>query len=188
VELTDLATGATRVVGCDTVVFSDDWIPDHELAVTRGLELDPATRGPAVDAGLHTSAPGAFAAGNVLHGAEQADVAALSGRHVAGAVERYLADGEWPGRRVPIRCEPPLGWIAPNAVSGAGAPPRGRFMLRARELLTRPRVELVQDERVLWRGGPARVMPGRSAALPAAWTRGVELGGGPVVCRLQGAG
>jgi thioredoxin reductase len=193
VELTDLATGATRAVACDTIVFSDDWIPDHELAVLAGVELDPITRGPAVDPGLHTSAPGVFAAGNVLHGAEQADVAALSGRHVAAAVERYLADGDWPARRVPVLCEAPLGWIAPNAVSASrggatGAPPRGRFLLRAREHLSRPQVELVQGERVLWRGRLRRVMPGRSAALPGAWAGTVDLDAGPVVCRLRGSG
>ena len=29
VELADLRTGATRFIGCDTVVFTGDWIPDH---------------------------------------------------------------------------------------------------------------------------------------------------------------
>jgi thioredoxin reductase len=184
VELTDLAGGGTRTVACDTVVFSDDWIPDHELAVMAGLELDPLTRGPAVDAALRTSSPGVFGAGNVLHGAEQADVAALSGRHVAGAVARYLADGAWPARRVPLRCAPPLGWIAPNALTeGAGDPPRGRFALRSCELLRAPRIEIAQGERVLWSGRVARVMPGRSARLPAGWTRDVDPAGEPVVCR-----
>jgi hypothetical protein len=129
-----------------------------------------------------------FAAGNVLHGAEQADVAALSGRHVAAAVERQLDGGDWPSRRVSVLCEPPLGWIAPNAVSGTDAPPRGRFLLRAQEHLSRPRVEIVQGERVLWQGRLARVMPGRSVGLPAAWTSAVDLDGAPVVCRLPGTG
>ena len=105
VELTDVAGGSTRTVACDTVVFSADWIPDHELAVLGGMDLDPGTRGPVVDAALRTSTPGVFAAGNVLHGAEQADVAALSGRHAAAGVARYLEDGEWPAHRVrdPLR-------------------------------------------------------------------------------------
>jgi thioredoxin reductase len=188
VELTDLATGRTRAVDCDTVVFTGDWIPDHELAVLAGLELDRATRGPAVDAGLRTPKPGVLAAGNVLHGAEQADVAALSGQHVAAAVEEHLGGADWPARRVPVHCEAPLHWIAPNAVSGIGTPPRGRFLLRASQHLSRPRVEIVQGERVLWRGRPARVRPGRSAALPAGWTAAVDLDGGPVVCRLHGSG
>ncbi len=188
VELTDLDSGGRREVACDTVVFSADWVPDHELAVLGGVELDALTRGPAVDPGLHSSRAGVFAAGNLLHGAEQADVAALSGRHVAASVSRYLATGEWPAQRVRVHCQPPLGWIAPNALSrGAGpaaAPARGHFALRAREYLRAPRVEVVQDGRELWSGRLARLMPGRSARLSASWTDRVDPAGGPVSVRL----
>jgi thioredoxin reductase len=188
VELTDLAGGGTRTVACDTVVFTADWIPDHELAVTAGLELDPLTRGPAVDGALRASAAGIFGAGNVLHGAEQADVAALSGRHAAAGVARYLGDGEWPARRVPIACEPPLGWIAPNAVAGAHTPARGHFALRAREFLRAPKIEIAQGGRVLWRGRVPRVMPGRSARLPHDWVAEVDPEGDPVVCAARMSG
>jgi thioredoxin reductase len=188
VALTDLVSGATRTVACDTVVFSADWVPDNELAVMAGLELDPITGAPVVDAGLRSSKAGVFAAGNVLHGAEQADVAALSGRHVAAAAARFLADGGWPRRRVRVLCETPLSWVSPSAVSGAEAPPRGRFLVRSQELLRAPRVELVQDERTLWRGRLPRLTPGRSARLPQAWTRAVDPAGGPVVCRLRRPG
>jgi thioredoxin reductase len=58
VELEDLATGARRTVACDCLVFSADWIPDHELAVTRGCRMEHATRGPAVDSAGRTSARG----------------------------------------------------------------------------------------------------------------------------------
>jgi thioredoxin reductase len=184
VELTDLDSGQTRAVECDTVVFTADWIPDHELAVMAGVELDPGTRGPAVDPCLRTSRPGVFAAGNVLHGAEQADVAALSGRHAATGVVRYLEDGEWSGQRVPLVCEPPLGWIAPNVV-GIGAPPRARFALRAHEFLRAPRIEVLQDDAVLWSGRLARLMPGRSTLVPHGWTARVDPGRGEVRVRLR---
>ncbi len=188
VELTDLESGGRREVACDTVVFSADWVPDHELAVLGGVELDALTRGPAVDPGLHSSRAGVFAAGNLLHGAEQADVAALSGRHVAASVSRYLATGEWPAQRVLVHCQPPLGWIAPNALSRGGgpaaAPARGHFALRAREYVRAPRVAVVQDGRELWSGRLARLMPGRSARLSASWTDRVDPAGGPVSARL----
>ncbi len=45
VELRDLGTGQMRRLACDTVVFTADWIPDHELAVIAGLELDPSGPG-----------------------------------------------------------------------------------------------------------------------------------------------
>jgi thioredoxin reductase len=195
VELTDLDSGATRSVECDTVVFTADWIPDHELAVMGGIEMDPGTRGPRVDAQLRTSRPGVFAAGNLLHGAEPADVAALSGRHAAAATPskgsdpfRRMVEG-WPAARVPIECQLPLHWISPNVVApGAGAPPRGRFALRSLEFARRPRVEIAQDGRALWAGHMARLVPGRSARLPHAWTAEVDPAGGPVRVRLARGG
>jgi hypothetical protein len=188
VELTDLASGATRTVACDTVVFSADWVPDNELAVLAGLELDPVTGTPVVDAALRTSKVGVFAAGNLLHGAEQADVAALGGRHVAAEAARYLDGGDWPQRRVRVLCETPLSWVSPSAVSGADAPPRGRFLVRSSWPERAPRVELVQDERTLWHGRLPRLMPGRSARLPRGWTQAVDPAAGPVVCRLRRPG
>jgi thioredoxin reductase len=184
VELTDLDTGGVRGVECDTVVFSADWIPDHELAVMAEVELDPGTRGPAVDCALRSSRPGVFAVGNLLHGAEQADVAALSGRHAAAGVVRYLEDRKWPEKRAPIVCEPPLGWIAPNVVTGPNAPPRARFALRAHDFLRAPQVEIVRGGSVLWSGRLARLMPGRSTRIPHGWTARVDPGGGEVTIRL----
>jgi hypothetical protein len=190
VEVTDLGGGRARRVACDTVVFSADWVPDHELAVVAGIELDELTRGPAVDPGLRTSRPGVFGAGNLLHGAEQADVAALSGRHVAASVAAYLSDGGWPSRRLPVICEPPLGWIAPNVLTGPGSPSpaRGHFALRASTHLRAPRVEVTQGERVLWSGRLPRLMPGRSARLPASWIAAADVGGAPAVVRLSFGG
>jgi thioredoxin reductase len=181
VELTDLDDGRTRTLACESVIFTADWIPDNELAVMAGLAMDPGTRGPAVDSALRSSRPGVFAAGNVLHGAETADVAALSGRHAAGSVVRYLADAGWPAAGVPVECAPPLAWISPNVVAaGAGAPPRGRFAIRSREFLTRPRIEIAQGGRALWSRRLMRLVPGRSGRLPHDWADAVDPEGGPV--------
>jgi hypothetical protein len=103
-------------------------------------------------------------------------------------VARYLTDGDWPAERVSVLCETPLRWISPSAISGPEGPPRGRFLLRASSFLRAPRIEIVQGERVLWRGRLARLMPGRSARLPRRWTRQVDPGGPPVVCRLRRSG
>jgi hypothetical protein len=181
VELVELGTGRTRRIACDTVVFTGDWIPDHELAVTAGLDLDPGTKGPRVDTGLRTARPGVFAAGNLLHGAEPADVAALSGRHAAASAARWLAECVWPAQPVPIECAAPLHWLAPNAISSAlDAPPRGRFALRAAVFMHRPIVEIRQDGRLLRRGRVRRLVPGRSESLPYGWAKFVDASGGPV--------
>jgi thioredoxin reductase len=187
VELLDLNSGRVRRLACDTVVFTGDWIPDHELAVAAGVELDPGTRGPRVDAGLRTSRVGTFAAGNVVQGAEPADIAALSGRHAAKSVVRCLDDHErWP-THVPIVCRDPLAWISPNAVSSREPPPRGRFALRSSEFLKRPRVEIRQNGRTIWTTRVRKLIPGRSTYLPSDWLEQVDLAAGPIAVEVTPA-
>jgi hypothetical protein len=179
VELRDLASSAARAVACDTIVFTGDWIPDHELAVLGGVSLDEGTRGPSVDTALRTSRRGVFACGNVVQGAEPADVAALAGKHTAGGVALWLHDGDWPAS-VRVFCLAPLRWVSPNVVAGSAAPPRGRFLVRSAAFLERPRIEIRQEARLLWSGTLRRMSPGRSAALPWEWIRAVDASGGPV--------
>jgi thioredoxin reductase len=186
VELTELDSGRTRSVDCDLVIFTADWIPDHELAVMAGCELDPGSLGPLIDQALRTTRPGVFAAGNLLHPAETADVCALDGRHVAPSVAAYLRGGrEWP-TRVRVVARGPLAWVAPNLLLAAGHdPPRDRFLLRSREFIRRARIQVRQDGRRLWRGRVGRLVPGRSAHIPAGWAARVDPSGGPVIVGVE---
>jgi NADPH-dependent 2,4-dienoyl-CoA reductase/sulfur reductase-like enzyme len=185
VELTDLDTGRTRTVDCDLVIFTADWIPDHELAVMAGCELDPGSLGPLVDQGLGTTRRGVFAAGNLLHPAETADICALDGRHVAPSVAAYLrGPGEWPSR-VRLTAREPLAWVAPNLLlAGGHDPPRDRFLLRSRVFVRRARLHVRQDGQELWSGRVGRLVPGRSAHIPAKWTSRVDYSGGPVIVEV----
>ena len=208
VEVADVRTGATRFVPCELVVFTGDWIPDHELARLAGLAMDPGTRGPTVDTTLATSAPGVFAAGNLVHAAETADIAALSGRHAARHMAAFLGEevaapgsgmatagpgpaapgpgvaaagpGAAPGARLPVLVEPPLRWISPNAIASAAPPPLGRFVLRSAVFRRGVRLEVRQDGRLLARSRPARLIPERPVHLGAAWVDRVDPAGGPV--------
>ena len=186
VELTELDSGSTRSVDCDLVIFTADWIPDHELAVMAGCELDPGSLGPLVDPALRTTRRGVFAAGNLLHPAETADVCALDGRHVAPSVAAYLhGPGEWPSH-VRLVTREPLVWIAPNLMlATAHDPPRDRFLLRSREFARRARIQIRQDGRELWSGRAGRLVPGRSAHIPAGWASRVDPSGGPVIARVE---
>ncbi len=88
-------TGRSAQVACDTVVFTGDFVPDHELARRGGVPLAPGTRGPDVDAAFRTARHGVFAVGNVAHAVEPARVVAAEGRRAAESVRRFLASGEW---------------------------------------------------------------------------------------------
>ncbi|MBB2771383.1 UNVERIFIED_ORG: thioredoxin reductase [Mycolicibacterium obuense] len=160
----NLDTGERTTVDCDTVVFTGDWIPDHELARTGGLAMDARTRGPVVDAALRTSAPGVFAVGNLLHPVDTADGAALDGRHVAAAVRGWLQRREEPSPGVRIRTDEPFRWVAPQLISpNGGAAARGDLLFWVAEYRRLPKLRAVQEGRVLatartpWPAAPGRV-------------------------------
>ncbi len=186
VEVEDLATGTRRTVPCDTVIFTGDWIPDHELARAAGLDMDPGSKGPLVDNALRTSRPGVFAVGNLIHPVDTADIAALDGRHVARHVRDYLAGALPYGPGIPLRAEAPFTWVSPGLIRpGAGTPPRERILLWSAEPRLVARVEVTQDgRRIARRTLPWPVSPGRVFRVPSSMLSGADPHGGPITIAL----
>ncbi|MFI6488753.1 NAD(P)/FAD-dependent oxidoreductase [Streptomyces sp. NPDC050564] len=170
--------GLTASLACDTVVFTGDFVPDHELARRGGLTLDTGTRGPAVDGAFRTSREGVFAVGNVLHAVESAAAVAREGVRAARYVRDHLAGAPW-SPTVPLLVAPPLRWAAPNRL--APAMPYGPFVLGAAEFLTRPVLAVTQDGRVLHRQRLlTTVVPNRPLRLDGRWVGSVDPAAGPV--------
>jgi len=166
-------------------VFTGDWIPDHELARYGGLAIDGGTRGPRVDPCGRTSKRGVFAAGNLVHAAETADVAALGGRQIASAIVDFLRTGGWPEEAMVVECEAPIRWVCPNVLA-PGSPYRGPFLLRVETLLPRARLRVSQGGRMLWYGSSRRVVPNRSIRMPGDWVGALKPGAGPLRIGVDG--
>jgi pyruvate/2-oxoglutarate dehydrogenase complex dihydrolipoamide dehydrogenase (E3) component len=156
-----------RRLQCDTVVFTGDWIPDHELAMRAALAFTPGSRGPAVSNEFMTSQRGVFAVGNLVHPAETADVCALDGRRAAAAVVGWLSPKCrpesrpecWPQAVPAIRVDEPVMWASFNA-SG--------LTLRVRAFVTaRVEVRVADDPgaEVLATGRCRDMVPNRAITL-----------------------
>jgi thioredoxin reductase len=179
--------GKRQVIPCDTVVFTGDWIADHELARLGGLAIDAGTSGPLVDTGLRTSVAGVYGAGNLLHPVLTADAAALDGRAVAASV---LADLRQPARArsgVAVVATAPLRWVAPGRITDVRVPPpRGRFVLCSSEFRTAPRIEVHQGERLVRSLRAARAMvPNRPFEIGAGWLEVIDLDGPLVTVSIR---
>ena len=81
--------GTERIVPCDTLLLSVGLIPENELSVAAGVELDPRTRGAVVDQSLQTGVPGIFACGNVLHVHDLADNVTTESERAGEAAAAY---------------------------------------------------------------------------------------------------
>jgi thioredoxin reductase len=174
VEYCRVATGERMTLACDTIIFSGQWIPEHELARTGGLTLNPATLGPEVDLGLRSSVPGIFAAGNLLRGAQTADYAALEGQLAAQSIAQYLRDAAWPQRGVPIEVEAPLAWISPNRISAAPTASKNAFVFQVGESCRNVQLSVYQGSCLLARQSFGRLIPNCSYPLKAHWLSAVD--------------
>jgi thioredoxin reductase len=106
--------GETKHISCDTVVFSGRFVPESTLAFEAGIDIAPETIGPAITQHHQTSAAGVFACGNVLHGAESADVAEHEGARAAVGVASFLAGGLPEQPEVRVICGPAAASVVPH--------------------------------------------------------------------------
>jgi NAD(P)H-nitrite reductase large subunit len=189
IDLRNVVTGATSSIDADTIVFTGDWIPDHELARAAGASIDAGSKGPVVDLDGATSVDDVYAAGNLVHPAETADIVALRARQVGAAVAHHLG-GRTPARpAVDIVVAAPLQWAAPGRIVPlAGIPARGDalgLVLRTSEARRSPTVVIAQGGRQLARFRVRAAIPNRSLRVPIGWSALVRPDAGAVTVSLE---
>ena len=110
--------GTERIVPCDTLLLSVGLIPENELSVAAGVELDPRTRGAVVDQSLQTGVPGIFACGNVLHVHDLADNVTTESERAGAAAAAWALGG---GAAAGAGCELT---VSPAGIAGYALPGR----------------------------------------------------------------
>mgnify|MGYP002233531559 CR=1 FL=1 len=181
--------GTERIVPCDTLLLSVGLIPENELSVAAGVELDPRTRGAVVDQSLQTGVPGIFACGNVLHVHDLVDNVTNESERAGEAAAAY-ALGHRRGRRSGLRAHSlpcrQRGLRAAGTHYGCGA--HQTQLPCAPASRCRPRENLGRAARNC---SPAKVRPFKpsvmeSSPLPAkAIQRALDLGASEIVLSVD---
>lgn len=159
--------GTERIVPCDTLLLSVGLIPENELSVAAGVELDPRTRGAVVDQNLQTGVPGIFACGNVLHVHDLADnVTSESERAGAAAAAWALGDSAGDGASTAgTGCELT---VSPAGIAGYALPGRitavalTKLNFRVRRHVDAARVRILAGNEELFAG---KVRPFKPSAM-----------------------
>ena len=146
--------GTERVVPCDTLLLSVGLIPENELSVGAGVELDPRTRGAVVDQSLQTGVPGIFACGNVLHVHDLADNVTTESER-AGAAAAAYALGCSAGADTGASCQLT---VSPAGIAGYALPGRittvapTKLNFRVRRPVDAARVRILAGDEELFAG------------------------------------
>lgn len=182
--------GTERIVPCDTLLLSVGLIPENELSVTAGVELDPRTRGAVVDQSLQTGVPGIFACGNVLHVHDLADnVTTESERAGAAAAAWALGGAEacaaGTGCELTVSPAGDAGYALPGRITAVALT---KLNFRVRRPVDAARVRILAGEEELFAGKVRAFKPSvmESFPLPAkVIQRALELDASEIVLSVD---
>ena len=138
--------GTEKDYDCDTLILSVGLIPENELSLKAGVELDNNTKGPIIDENYQTSVEGIFVAGNVLHVHDLVDFVSLEGERLAIQVAKYINNEVIEKCSINIDRDNNIGHTIPQKISG-----KNDFVLsmRVRKPLKNPTIEITQDDKVI---------------------------------------
>lgn len=184
--------GTERVVPCDTLLLSVGLIPENELSVGAGVELDPRTRGAVVDQSLQTGVPGIFACGNVLHVHDLADNVTTESERAGAAAAAYALGAV--GTAAGVADEGCELTISPAGIAGYALPGRitavalTKLNFRVRRPVDAARVRILAGDEELFVGKVRPFKPSvmESFPLPAkAIQRALNLGVSEIVLSVD---
>lgn len=185
--------GTERIVPCDTLLLSVGLIPENELSVGAGVELDPRTRGAVVDQSLQTGVPGIFACGNVLHVHDLADNVTTESERAGAAAATYAlgcgagADAGTAGPCCQLTISPAgiAGYALPGRITAVALT---KLNFRVRRPVDAARVRILAGDEELFAGKVRPFKPSvmESFPLPAkVIQRALDLGVSEIVLSVD---
>ena len=144
--------GTERIVPCDTLLLSVGLIPENELSVAAGVELDPRTRGAVVNQSLQTGVPGIFACGNVLHVHDLADNVTTESERAGAAAAAYAlgtAAGAVPDCELMVSPAGIAGYALPGRITAVALT---KLNFRVRRPVDAARVRILAGDEELFAG------------------------------------
>ena len=113
-----IISGTERYIECDLLVLAVGLIPENELSIQAGVELDSHTRGPVLDSDFMTNVPGIFAAGNVAVVFDLVDYVSKSAEIAARGAVKYVNGMLDTNRKlIDIKVEGNLNFVVPQRVA-----------------------------------------------------------------------
>lgn len=151
--------GTEETISCDTLLLSVGLIPENELSLSAGIEMDRITSGAVVDETRQTSVPGVFACGNVLHVHDLVDNVSAEATLAGAAAAKYAIEGPKATQWHAVKAENGVRYTAPQKLS-VGASGKAELFFRVGNPVKNAAVEARCGDKVLARRKKNIMTPG----------------------------
>lgn len=155
--------GTEKTFSCDTLILSVGLIPENELSLAAGVELDGRTKGAYVDENFQTNVPGVFAAGNVLHVHDLVDFVSLEAEALANGALAYLKAGKLDECSIEVGTDSNIGHVIPQKVSGKKD---FQISLRVRKPVGKCKILVKQGENLIASVSLPKALPAEMIQFP----------------------
>lgn len=157
--------GTEQYYACDTLILSVGLIPENELSILAGVELDARTKGAFVDENYQTNVDGIFAAGNALHVHDLVDFVSLEAETLGDRAFEYITKKHLTPSTIKISASSEIAYTIPQFISGEKD---FTLSLRVRKPLKHCKIEILQDGSVISSYSLKKVIPAQMIKLPVS--------------------
>lgn len=140
--------GTEEFIECDTVLLSVGLIPENELSVEAGVNLDNRTSGPIVNNSMLTNIEGVFACGNVVHVHDLVDFVTKESRIAGKNAALYAQNKLDKNPTVATLANEGISYIVPQSIDTTCDEDINLFM-RVRNIYKNKKLVVRSDDKVI---------------------------------------
>jgi pyruvate/2-oxoglutarate dehydrogenase complex dihydrolipoamide dehydrogenase (E3) component len=140
--------GTEQFIECDTVLLSVGLIPENELSVDAGVNLDRRTSGPIVNNYMSTNIDGVFACGNVVHVHDLVDFVTKESKIAGKSAANYVLNKLNENKTIKTVAHEGISYIVPQNIDTTCSEDINLFM-RVREIFKNKKLVVKSNDKVI---------------------------------------
>ncbi|WP_432409646.1 NAD(P)/FAD-dependent oxidoreductase [Wukongibacter sp. M2B1] len=153
--------GSEKHYGCDTLLLSVGLIPENELSMSVGIQIDNITGGLVVNESMETSVEGIFGCGNVVHVHDLVDFVTeesrRAGKNAARFVKKELRNH---GPIIETKAEKGISYIVPHKIRILNLEEKLDIFMRVNDIYMGAKIVVKSDKGIIKKFNRPHMTPG----------------------------
>ncbi|WXR60383.1 FAD-dependent oxidoreductase [Peptostreptococcaceae bacterium AGR-M142] len=142
--------GTHKEFECDTLLLSVGLIPENELSMQAGIQLDSVTKGPIVNESMETSVEGIFACGNVVHVHDLVDWVTKESIKAGKFAAKYVKEGlEEEKNEIKTTAKDGIAYIVPQKIRTKNVEDKLQMLMRVRNVYSGKKLVVKADDNII---------------------------------------